>query len=311
MSSKVNAIPVGYEGATPYLIVKDAARALEFYQKAFGATEVMRIPAPEGKVGHAEIMIGDSHVMLSDEWPDMNLLGPKRRGGATASLMLYVDDVDATFRRAVQGTSYSYAATASGAPGASLTFTLVDGAPGMQIGATSGVLSWAVPGDFAGKSARVALRVNDQYGGFHLQFFTLLGDKPNEPPVFTTQPLTSITTGVGSYVYTARSSDINLFETQTWSAPLKPAGATLTTMAANPAPGTWGQLTWPGANQTPVAPAGLEMQNPWCSIVPSSVRAFQPAMAWRQRPRSAPTAYATSPSTPGGGPARTSRSKMR
>ncbi|HSX62411.1 MAG TPA: putative Ig domain-containing protein, partial [Tahibacter sp.] len=184
-------------------------------------------------------------------------------------------------RRAVQGQTYTYAPTVSAAPDAVLSFTRVEGPSGMQVDATSGAVSWGVPGDFAGKSARVALRVNDQFGGFHLQFFTLLGDKPNEPPVFTTQPPTTIT-GTGDYVYPTRSSDINLFETQTWSAPLKPTGAALTTTPANPAPGTWGRLTWPLTSQTPVAPAGLDLQNPWCSIVPASVRAFQPAVAWRQ-----------------------------
>ena len=101
MSSKVNAIPVGYEGATPYLIIKDAARALEFYQKAFGATEVMRIPAPEGKVGHAEIKIGTAIIMLADEFPDMNCKSPQSFGGTPVSIMVYVKDVDRFVNRAV------------------------------------------------------------------------------------------------------------------------------------------------------------------------------------------------------------------
>lgn len=93
--------PEGYHSVTPYLICDGAAQAIEFYARAFGAQELFRLPMGD-KIGHAEIMIGDSHVMLSDEWPDMNLLGPKRRGGATASLMVYVDDVDASFARAVK-----------------------------------------------------------------------------------------------------------------------------------------------------------------------------------------------------------------
>ena len=101
MSSKVNAIRVGYEGATPYLIIKDAARALEFYQKAFGATEVMRIPAPEGKVGHAEIKIGTAIIMLADEFPDMNCKSPQSFGGTPVSFMVYVKDVDRFVNRAV------------------------------------------------------------------------------------------------------------------------------------------------------------------------------------------------------------------
>ncbi len=92
--------PEGYHSVTPYLVCDGAAQAIEFYARAFGATELFRLPMGD-KVGHAEIMIGDSHVMLSDEWPDMNLRGPKSRGGPTASLMVYVDDVDAMFERAV------------------------------------------------------------------------------------------------------------------------------------------------------------------------------------------------------------------
>jgi len=92
--------PEGYHSVTPYLVVDGAAHAIEFYAKAFGATELFRLPMGD-KVGHAEIMIGNSHVMLSDEWPDMNIRGPKSRGGPTASLMVYVDDVDAMFKQAV------------------------------------------------------------------------------------------------------------------------------------------------------------------------------------------------------------------
>jgi len=101
MAAKVNAIPAGYEGATPYLIINGAARALEFYGKAFGATEIMRIPTPEGKVGHAEIKIGTAIVMLADEFPDMNCKSPQSLGGSPVSIMVYVQDVDAFVKRAV------------------------------------------------------------------------------------------------------------------------------------------------------------------------------------------------------------------
>lgn len=96
----VNPIPEGYHSVTPYLVIDGAADAIRFYSEAFGATEVLRMPMGD-RVAHAEIKIGDSHVMLSDEWPDMNLLGPAKRGGATASLMVYVTDVDAAFKRAL------------------------------------------------------------------------------------------------------------------------------------------------------------------------------------------------------------------
>ena len=92
--------PEGYHSVTPYLIVDDAEGAIAFYAKAFGATEKMRLPMG-GKIGPAEIIIGDSHIMLSDEWPDRDALGPKTRGGATSSLMVYVPDVDSAFERAV------------------------------------------------------------------------------------------------------------------------------------------------------------------------------------------------------------------
>ena len=98
----VSAIPEGYHSVTPYLTIDGAADAIRFYEQAFGATEVLRMPMPDGtRLAHAEIRIGDSHVMLSDEWPEMGMLGPKSRGGATSSLMIYTEDVDAAFARAL------------------------------------------------------------------------------------------------------------------------------------------------------------------------------------------------------------------
>jgi PhnB protein len=101
MSGKVKAIPAGYEGATPYLIIKGAANAIEFYKKAFGATEIMRIPSPGGTVGHAEIKIGDAIIMLADEFPEMNHRSPQSFGGTPVSMLVYVQDVDAVFKRAI------------------------------------------------------------------------------------------------------------------------------------------------------------------------------------------------------------------
>jgi PhnB protein len=101
MSSSVRPIPEGYHSITPYLIVSDATGAIAFYKQAFGAAEVMRMPAPDGKIGHAELRIGDSKIMLADEFPDMGARGPKAFGGSPVSLHLYVEDVDATAKRAL------------------------------------------------------------------------------------------------------------------------------------------------------------------------------------------------------------------
>ena len=97
----VKPIPDGYHSVTPYLIVDDAKAAIDFYTRALGAKEKFRLPMGD-RIGHAEIVIGDSHVMLADEFPDMGNLGPKARGGTTVSLMVYVEDVDSAFRRAIE-----------------------------------------------------------------------------------------------------------------------------------------------------------------------------------------------------------------
>ena len=97
----VKPIPEGYHSVTPYLIVKGGANAIEFYKKAFGATEIMRFEGPGGALGHAEIRIGNSPVMLADEYPDMGFRSPQTLGGAGVSLMVYVEQVDAVFQRAI------------------------------------------------------------------------------------------------------------------------------------------------------------------------------------------------------------------
>ncbi|MEO7150864.1 MAG: VOC family protein [Burkholderiaceae bacterium] len=98
----VKPIPDGYAAVTPYLIVAGAARAIDFYKQAFGATEAMRLDGPNG-LAHAEIRVGGSVIMLADESPDMGYKGPRSYGGTSVSLMLYVDDVDATVQRAIEG----------------------------------------------------------------------------------------------------------------------------------------------------------------------------------------------------------------
>jgi PhnB protein len=95
-------IPDGYNTATPYLIVKGAAEAIEFYKRAFGAAELMRMADPQGRVGHAEIRIGDSVIMLADEHPAMGYRGPRSLGGSSVSILLYLPDVDAVFERAIR-----------------------------------------------------------------------------------------------------------------------------------------------------------------------------------------------------------------
>ena len=97
----VKSIPEGYYSLTPYLVCKGAAQAIEFYTKAFGAVEMVRMPGPGGRIMHAEVRIGNSMLMLSDENPEQGQMSPSSRGGATASVMLYTDDVDATFNRAI------------------------------------------------------------------------------------------------------------------------------------------------------------------------------------------------------------------
>jgi PhnB protein len=94
-------IPAGYHSVTPYLIIQGAAAALSFYEKAFGATELFRMPNPDGKIGHAEIKIGDSVIMLADEHPERGYRGPQSLGGTSVSLMVYVEQVDQVFKQAL------------------------------------------------------------------------------------------------------------------------------------------------------------------------------------------------------------------
>jgi PhnB protein len=101
MPNKVDPVPRGYHTATPYLTVNDCARAIDFYKNAFGAQEVMRMEGPAGKIGHAELKIGDSFLMLSDEMPGGGTRSPKSLGGTTGSVFLYVTDVDSAYKKAV------------------------------------------------------------------------------------------------------------------------------------------------------------------------------------------------------------------
>lgn len=97
----VRPIPEGYHTVTPYMTIKNAAKALDFYKRAFNAKELFRMDGPGGKIMHAEIQIGDSKIMLSDEMPDMNAKSPESYGGSPMSIMLYVDDVDSLFKQAL------------------------------------------------------------------------------------------------------------------------------------------------------------------------------------------------------------------
>ncbi len=96
-------IPDGYHSVTPYLILNGAAKAIDFYKKAFGAVELLRMPGPDSRIGHAEIRIGNSVIMLADERPEMGYRSPQSLGGTAVSLMVYVERVDDVFKRAVAG----------------------------------------------------------------------------------------------------------------------------------------------------------------------------------------------------------------
>jgi PhnB protein len=97
----IKPIPDGYQTATPYLIIKNAAQAIEFYQQAFGATETMRLADNNGKIAHAEIKIGNSTIMLADEFPEMGFRSPESIGGTPVTIMLYLEDVDTQFSQAL------------------------------------------------------------------------------------------------------------------------------------------------------------------------------------------------------------------
>ena len=99
--NKVSAIPADYHSITPYLIVREAAKAIDFYKQVFGAVEVMRMEQPEGKIGHAELRIGDSKFMLADECPEMDARAPQAYGGSPVGIHLYVEDVDTIVQQAV------------------------------------------------------------------------------------------------------------------------------------------------------------------------------------------------------------------
>lgn len=102
MKRKVKPIPEGYHAVTPYLSIKGAADAIAFYKKAFAAKEIMRMPAPGGTIGHAEIQIGDSRIMLADEYSELNFHGPKTFGGTSVHMHLYVQDVDRVVKKSVR-----------------------------------------------------------------------------------------------------------------------------------------------------------------------------------------------------------------
>lgn len=101
MATRARSIPEGQEAAIPYLCVKDGSKAIDFYKKAFGATEVMRMADPSGKVGHAELKIGGGRVFLADEYPEMGFVSPRTLGGTPVMMHLYVEDVDSVAKKAV------------------------------------------------------------------------------------------------------------------------------------------------------------------------------------------------------------------
>jgi PhnB protein len=129
----VKPVPEGYHTVTPYLAVEDAAEAIEYYKKAFGAKERVRMDTPDGKIGHAELQIGDSLVMLADPFPQSSTKPPKELGGTTSSVFLYVEDVDAVVKQAVDA-------------GATVTMEVADQFWGDRFGSVTDPFghSWAV-----------------------------------------------------------------------------------------------------------------------------------------------------------------------
>ena len=101
MTKQVKPVPEGYHSVTPYLVVQDAARALDFYQRVFGAKEIVRMNNPQGRVGHAEIRIGDSILMLAEETPNSGVRSPQSVNGSTVSIFVYLEDVDSVFNKAL------------------------------------------------------------------------------------------------------------------------------------------------------------------------------------------------------------------
>jgi PhnB protein len=101
--SNVKPIPDGYRNVTPYLFIRGAASAIDFYKQAFGATELVRMPSPDGRIMHAELKIGDSVIMLADENPKAGVLSPQSLGGASSSLLIYSENVDAMAQKAIDG----------------------------------------------------------------------------------------------------------------------------------------------------------------------------------------------------------------
>ena len=101
MTASVKPVPEGFHTATPTLVVRNAAQAIDFYKEVFGAEEIVRMPSPDGKISHAELKIGDSIIFLSDEFPNMGGKSPQTLGGFTGGIYLYVPDVDEVFQRAI------------------------------------------------------------------------------------------------------------------------------------------------------------------------------------------------------------------
>jgi PhnB protein len=101
MAQTVRPIPEGYHSVTPYLICKEAGKAIDFYKQVFGAVEVVRMPVRDGRIAHAEIKIGDSHIMLADEGVESGIYSPQHYGGTPVNILLYVENVDRTFQQAV------------------------------------------------------------------------------------------------------------------------------------------------------------------------------------------------------------------
>lgn len=174
-------------------------------------------------------------------------------------------------RRAVQGTTYTYAPEVTSDPASTLRFDVFLGPDGFAMDPSTGQITWSVPASYAGKNQRVVLRVRDQFGNYDLQVFTLLGDLPNQAPRIVSTPGLQATTG-SAYSYSPTVSDVNVLEAFNWSAERMPGGAAVDTLT--------GRVNWPASSVVSSQPAAISASNPYCVVKPAGAAEFAPRQLW-------------------------------